>query len=91
MAKVCVKMYATIREAAGIADCKVDAADLKGLIETLKEMYGAGFARVLGGWPTKGDGIVVLINGRNIDPKGSRNPRLNDGDEVSIFPPVSGG
>jgi len=91
MARVLVWMYATVREASGVASCEVDASDLQELMQNLKQRYGGELARILDTWTSEGDGIVVLVNGRNTNPGGFRNLRFNDGDEISIFPPVSGG
>ena len=87
MAKVKVRMYATVREVAGIPETAVDAPDLEALMGRLTEMFGSEFSHLLAG----GEGVVILVNGRNIKSGPRRDLRLKEGDEVSIFPPVSGG
>ena len=87
MAKVKVRMYATVREAAGIPETEVVAADLEVLLRRLAEMFGSGFSHLLAG----GEGVVILVNGRTVKSGPGSGARLSEGDEVSIFPPVSGG
>lgn len=77
-------MYATFREAAGTGSLSMDAGDLDDLLSGLRERFGPVFAEVL----ETTDGMVVLLNGRNARREGTV---LGDGDEVAIFPPVSGG
>jgi len=91
MARVTVRMYATVREASGTSSSEIEASDLLELLHRLGSNYGSELAHILDSWNTDGEGIVVLINGRNVGPRGLRNTKLVDGDEVAIFPPVSGG
>ena len=91
MARVSVKLFATMREAAGVSECQVDAADILELVQRLRSLFGVAFSRELGDTSKDTDRIVILVNGRNIGGPGFGNPGLRDGDEVSIFPPVSGG
>lgn len=91
MARLLVRMYATVREASGVSSIEIDASDLDELMQRLGRRFGHELSRILESWSSDGDGIVILVNGRNIGPGRSRNARLVDGDEVAIFPPVSGG
>lgn len=89
MASVSVRMFATFREVAGCAETSEDAGDVSGLLDALARRYGDGFSSLAGdGGP---DYLVVLINGRNIGQLQGLRTRLAEGDEVSIFPPISGG
>lgn len=87
MPSVKVQMYATIREAAGVPEISVEASDLEDLLAGLKKLFGRPFARVI----ADGESVVILVNGRNESPRPGVRTRLKAGDEVSIFPPVSGG
>ncbi len=91
MAIVKVFLYASIREAAGYSKIEVQAADLQSLLDSLKAKSSPNLAKLL---PERGDNserIVVLLNGVNVGRKDPEAVKLADGDEVSLFPPVSGG
>jgi MoaD family protein len=91
MARVNVKMFATVRESAGVSECSVDASDIDDLLSVLSGLLGQEFSEVVARARKDPDGLVVLLNGRNVRPGSESEVRLADGDEVSIFPPVSGG
>lgn len=89
MALVTVKFFATFREASGEREAQADAGDLQELLETLSTRYGSRMGALLCG--RLGDTYVVLVNGRSAAQQGGTLSRLEDGDEVALFPPVSGG
>jgi molybdopterin synthase sulfur carrier subunit len=91
MAKVTVRFFATVREAAGTARLDVDAGDLSELLIVLKDRSGPALSKILDGLGSDPEGVVMLINGRNLGRSRAFSHRLLDGDEVAIFPPVSGG
>lgn len=90
MARVTVRMYATLRDLSGEPERNLDAASLDDVLTALGDIYGermrGAIGRLLGS-----DGLVVLVNGRNVALAAMGRVRLKDGDEVAIFPPVSGG
>ncbi len=90
MAEVNVRLFANIREIAGSPELKLSARSIGELLDLLVAMHPA-LRDVLfddGGLRSY---ITVLVNGQNVrDIEGVRNA-LADGDEVAIFPPVSGG
>lgn len=91
MARVSVRMFATVREAAGIAECEAEASDLDELLRALGSILGQGVADLVARAERDPDGLVILLNGRNVLPGSRKHTKLAEGDEVSIFPPVSGG
>lgn len=91
MARVSVKMYATVREASGMDEVQVDASNLAELLDALVSLADPGLRRLLSIGAPRSDVLVVLLNGRNITPIDPSSVELSDGDEVAIFPPVSGG
>lgn len=91
MARVSVKMYATVREASGMDEVQVDASNLAELLDALVSLADPGLRRLLSTGAPRSDVLVVLLNGRNITPIDPSSVELSDGDEVAIFPPVSGG
>lgn len=84
-------MFATVREAAGVAEAELEASSLRELIEVLGNVFGPKMTRVLSRKTDDEDTLVVLVNGRNFLPGRNSDLRLQDGDEVALFPPVSGG
>lgn len=91
MARVSVRMFATVREAAGVAECEVEASDLDELLRVLGSILGQDVANLVARAERDPDGLVILLNGRNVPPGSRRQTKLAEGDEVSVFPPVSGG
>ncbi|OGS42252.1 MAG: hypothetical protein A3K67_05870, partial [Euryarchaeota archaeon RBG_16_62_10] len=66
MPMVQVRMFATVREAAGVPECTVEAEDMAMVIASLKERFGSRLARVLDRLGSGPDRLVVLVNGRNV-------------------------
>jgi MoaD family protein len=91
MAKVTVRLYATVREATGTGCLDVEANDIPELLGVLKDRSGPAFSKILEGLSSDSESMVILINGRNPGRSAALSRRLLDGDEVAIFPPVSGG
>jgi molybdopterin converting factor small subunit len=54
-------------------------------------MFGDQLASALKQADSDPDRLVILVNGRNLRRGGRRGREFLEGDEVAIFPPVSGG
>lgn len=91
MARVCVKMFATVREASGSPSAQFDASDLDELLSKLGDRFGTKLSRLLIEAKSDPERIIILLNGRNLNAVRARDAKLADGDEIAIFPPVSGG
>ncbi len=80
MPAVTVLLFASLRESAGASRVEVEASTVGGLLATLAERHGEGFARAaaLGS---------VIVDGERVGPERA----LRGGEEVAILPPVSGG
>jgi molybdopterin synthase sulfur carrier subunit len=91
MAKVTVRMFATFREASGSSEVVLEARDLDSLLSVLRGRFGREFSDLLDTARSDPELIVVLLNGRSVGPIGRDRTKLRNGDEVAIFPPVSGG
>lgn len=91
MAKVCVRMYATVRDASDSAACTEEASDLMGLLDALIRRYGQAFGDAIGSPEAPFERAVVLVNGSVVPSNSVEAVILRDGDEVSLFPPISGG
>ncbi|HEX9908806.1 MAG TPA: ubiquitin-like small modifier protein 1 [Thermoplasmata archaeon] len=91
MAKITVRLFATLREAAGDSRADLDADDVAEMLDVLRSRYGKNLGTMLDSARRDPDRLVILVNGRNLDHKVQWSTKLRDGDEVAIFPPVSGG
>ena len=84
-------MFATVREAARKSEWSVEARDLPDLLDKLGSKFGGKLDAMLKESYDDPDRIVILVNGKNAGRGRSSSEALADGDEVAIFPPVSGG
>lgn len=91
MAEVIVRLYATVREAAGVAELRTEADDLASLFDGLSKRLGKRVENILESARTNREEIVILLNGKNVTRSDLHKVKLKDSDEVSVFPPVSGG
>lgn len=86
-----VKFFANFREATGVDQVEVTAADVSSLLEELVKLFGERLAAELFSGEKLKDTVHILVNGVGIMPTGGLKTRLAEGDVVAIFPPVSGG
>jgi len=91
MADVSVKMFATVREAAGVPFVQVEACDIEELFQKLRKSFGPKLSKLLDEADSDPERLVILLNGRNLARSRAHPLTLADGDEIAIFPPVSGG
>ncbi|HEX2266732.1 MAG TPA: MoaD/ThiS family protein [Actinomycetota bacterium] len=75
-----VRLFAALREIAGVPRIEVDAPTVAALSDELSRRFGPEFARILA------VGSVV-VDGRAVGPDHA----LAVDDEVALLPPVSGG
>lgn len=80
-----------MREAAGMSHADVDARDLSELFHVLERQLGPKLGQILNGVFSDPERIVILVNGRNLGRRLDPGHILHEGDEIAIFPPVSGG
>lgn len=93
MANVKIKLFATLRDKYRRKEIDVSCdGTFEGLIKGAARQLGKGFIRDV--YDLEGgkfrDDRIVTINGRNVKDM-KRKPRLKDGDEVAVFPPIGGG
>jgi MoaD family protein len=91
MARISVKMFATVREAAGTSECVFEADDLADLVSKLRSNLGPALSKILDQLDSDPEGLVILVNGLNVERRNRTIVKLRDGDDVAVFPPVSGG
>jgi MoaD family protein len=91
MARISVKMFATVREAAGTSECVLEADDLADLVSKMRRNLGPALSRIIDELDSDPEALVILINGLNVERRNRTTVKLRDGDDVAVFPPVSGG
>jgi MoaD family protein len=91
MARISVKMFATVREAAGTSECVLDADDLADMVSQLSRSLGPKMSKIISQLDSDPEGLVILVNGLNIEKRNRQGLKFRDGDDVAVFPPVSGG
>ncbi len=91
--QVTVKFFANFREVTGVGQEQVkDISTVRELLEKVVKKYGTNLSKLL--YDESGklrDTVHVMVNGRAIDFLDELETKLNDGDAVAIFPPISGG
>ena len=91
MAKVTVKLYATLKEILGFDTTYVEASNVKEAIEKLLKKYPKLKYEIVDDNLNLKDSYIYLVNGRNIAFLQGENTPLKEGDRLTIFPPVGGG
>ena len=91
MAKVKIKMYATIREKFKEGEVVLDADTVIEAVRKLVELHPELKDEVLDENLNLKNDYIYLLNGRNIEFLNKGETPLKDGDKISIFPPVAGG
>ena len=90
MATVTVKLFANLREQAGKAKIEADGHDLGEVLNWLIEKH-EGLGELIFDSNGLHPFIHVMVNGISVKDKDGLETILNDGDEIALFPPVSGG
>jgi sulfur-carrier protein len=76
-----IRLFAALREAAGVAEVEASPGPLQGILDELGERFGERFAAVLGY-------SSVLVDGQRWPDPAAPVP---DGAELALLPPFSGG
>lgn len=91
MAKVLVKVYATIREKFPQGSVKIEGNTLIEVLRNLAEQFPEIKEEILDDSLRLKDTYIYLVNGRNSAFLQGEKTILKNGDRISIFPPVAGG
>lgn len=79
-----VRLYATLKKAAGFRETEIEAGTVEELLEHLSVLCEGRLERYL-------ESGIVLVNNRNISSMQGKATPLRPGDTVSVYPPVAGG
>ena len=90
MAKVTIKLFSHLREQAKKAKIDMTGTDLKEVLDLLIEQY-EGLEELIFSNGDIHPFIHVMVNGISVRDKDGPDTILHDGDEIALFPPVSGG
>ena len=90
--KVKVEFFNTLREKVnGLKYVEIeDVYTLRDVLKKLDEMFPNLKGEIWDGEKVNED-YLIMVDGRNIVFLGGLDAKLNDGDEVSMFPPAAGG
>ncbi|MGB3944508.1 MAG: ubiquitin-like small modifier protein 1 [Methanothrix sp.] len=91
--KVRVKAFARFRDLAG-AETSIDLEEGSTAVDLLETVFSSHpdlKEALLDPDGKVGEGVKILINRRGIDPSDPTDAVLEDGDEVALLPPFSGG
>ena len=90
MPKIKVRLFANLREYTGAKELELEAGTVKESLEKLCKRF-PGLENMIFKDEEIQPYINVFLNGRNISELNGLGTALNSGDEIAIFPPVSGG
>ncbi len=96
MTRVIIKLFANLREAAGVKEIELEGPGLAHILKKLIKQY-PGLEPLIFTQKVRSEElniheyINILINGMNIFDLEGLESQINEGDEIAIFPPVSGG
>ncbi|RLF79532.1 molybdopterin synthase sulfur carrier subunit [Thermococci archaeon] len=79
-----VRVFATLRSIIGKNEVELQASTVGELLERIYSKYPKMKKELE-------KGVVILVNGKNIEHLEKLNTKLKHEDVVSIFPPVGGG
>ena len=75
-----LRLFGPAREAAGTSSITLPGRSVSGIIAAAEEQFGETFSQVVAI-------SNIWLNGEPVEPDAP----VNDGDEVAVIPPVSGG
>lgn len=92
MARVKMRLIATLATAIGRKELETEASSLREALDVLTEKYGDTFkTKILDSEGNPKEQIRIYVNGKDIRFLNKLNTSLSDGDEVLILPAVTGG
>jgi molybdopterin synthase sulfur carrier subunit len=90
MPKIKVRLFANFREFTKTGELKIEGNTVRDVLEIICSKY-PGLENILFKDGNLQPYVNIFLNGENILESGGLDSSLKQGDEVAIFPPVSGG
>lgn len=90
MPEIRVKLFANFREFTNTKELELEGETVREILDLLCKRF-AGLEELVFKDGNVRPHINIFINGNNINESGGLEQELHTGDELAIFPPVSGG
>ncbi|MGB8216343.1 MAG: ubiquitin-like small modifier protein 1 [Candidatus Methanoperedens sp.] len=90
MPKIKLKLFANFREFTGTKELEIEGITAGEILEILCKKF-PGFEKMLFKGKSLQPYVNVFLNGRSVLESGGLEAVVKAGDEIAIFPPVSGG
>lgn len=90
---VTVKLFANFREMVGERELSVQAEKVKEVLAHIREEHEELSSKIFTNQENLEleEHVIIMVNGRKIEMLDGVETTLEDGDDVSILPPVAGG
>jgi molybdopterin synthase sulfur carrier subunit len=88
-----IRFFARFRELLGTDIITEPAAGttFAGLIRDVARRNGEGYDAIFDGQGNFREFVILMRNGKRVEPAEAEKTPVADGDEIAVFPPVSGG
>ena len=88
-----VRFFARFRELLG-TDILIEMSNTTTVADLVKEIArkkNDGYEAIFDGKGNFHEFVIVMRNGKRLEPAETATVRVTDGDEIAVFPPVAGG
>lgn len=90
MPKIRVRFFANFREFTKTSELEIEGSNINEILEIICGKF-RGIEKILFKEGRLQPYVNIFLNGENVLESGKMEKSLDQGDEISIFPPVSGG